>query len=107
MAPDLVELLSRQRPALEQHRRWNCELPDIVEEGAQTEHGEALGVDADPLRHGLGEDSHARRMTPRIWIAGFDRGREGGKAPHRLRLFKAGGPFPPRRTLRMEVLEQP
>ena len=43
-----AELGLGQRARLEQHRGRYRELPDVVQQRAQAEHGDALGIQADP-----------------------------------------------------------
>ena len=95
MAAHQAELLLGQRPALEQDRRRDDELADVVQERAEAQHGDPLLVEAEAARHRLREHRDARRMAARVRVASFDRRRECRQASHRTRLFKLGARFPP------------
>jgi hypothetical protein len=89
------ELLIGQRPSLQQDRRWDDELADVMQKRAEAQHGDPVLVESQAPRHRLREHGDARRVTPRVGIAGFDRRRECRQASHRTRLFKLGARFPP------------
>ena len=95
MATHQAELLLGQRPALEQDRRRDDELADVVQQRAEAQHGDPLLVEAEAARHRLRKDRDARRMAARVRVASFDRRRECRQASHRTRLFKLGTRFPP------------
>jgi hypothetical protein len=95
MPAHLSELGLGQRASLEEHRRGDRELPDVVQERTQPQNGKPFLLEPDSPRHRLREDGHTRGVTLRERVTSFDRSRKSREAPHRLRDFKAVASFPP------------
>jgi hypothetical protein len=85
MPSHLPELLIGQRPALEQDRRRDDELADVVQQRTEAQHGDPLLVEAKAARHRLRE--HVTRANDRAY---------GSRARSQPRVPPS---FPPNSTL--------